>query len=50
MQIDNPTHYNHKREKEKAEKVLEEVKKTEKKPVFLKQGFSYEFKLKIKKQ
>ena len=44
LQIDNPVHYNAKREKDKAIKALEVAKKIEKKVVFVKQGVSSEFK------
>ena len=44
LQIDNPSHYNAKREKMKAIKSLEVAKRIEKKPVFVKQGVSSEFK------
>lgn len=49
LQIDNPSHYNAKREKVKAIKALEVAKKIEKKPVFVKQGVSSDFKARNKK-
>ena len=49
LQIDNPVHYNAKHEKDKAIKALEVAKKIEKKVVFVKNGFSHDFKPKNKK-
>lgn len=39
----NPNYYAQKAAKKKAEEALELAKKNEKKPVFLKQGQSFEF-------
>lgn len=42
MHIDNPTHHNAKREREKGLKALEVAKKIPRKVVFLKRGVSGE--------
>lgn len=45
---DNPTHYNAKREREKALKALEEAKKLNRPVIYLKQGETLEKKNKRK--
>lgn len=42
VQIENPSHFNAKREREKALKVLEDAKKLNRPVIFLKQGETLE--------
>lgn len=49
IQIDNATHYNAKKEREKALKVLEEAKKIKRKVIIVPQRFSFQFKKHKKK-
>lgn len=42
-QLENPTHYNSKKERKKALKALEEAKKSPKKAVYVPKGFSQDF-------